>query len=123
MAIHFSISDSGKYLICRVDEPITIDIARRMGDGMTELAQQTGIQCRLLDVRGMPNQMSVVVNYDLAYKEMDELQINRSMKLACLVLPTDNQHDFVSTAIKNAGFNYRVFTDETEAVAWLEHDE
>lgn len=122
MDMQFSVAESGKYLICRTMVPITIEVAHRMAEGMHELAQKTGIKCRLLDVRGMPNMMSVAVNYDLAYKDMDDLQIDRSMKLATLMLPTDNQHDFVNMAIKNAGFNFRVFYDEAEAVAWLEEE-
>jgi hypothetical protein len=40
-----------------------------------------------------------------------------------LRLPTDTSEDFASTAIKNAGFNLQTFTDEAEAIAWLESDE
>jgi hypothetical protein len=123
MEFETSIAPSGKYLICRVFVPITIDVAHRMANAMNDLAAQTGIDGRLMDCRGQPNLMSIMSNYDLAYKDMDELQIDRSVKVASLVDPDESTQEFVHNAIRNAGFNLRVFHDEAPAVAWLEADD
>lgn len=122
MEFETSVADSRKYLICRAFGPITVEIAHRMAHAMNDLATQTGIDGRLMDVRQATNLMSVMSNYDLAYKDMDEWKIDRSVKVASLVNPDEPSQDFVHNAIRNAGFNLRVFTDEAAAVAWLEED-
>jgi hypothetical protein len=87
---------------------------------LNELADSTGTHGRLIDCRGQPNLMSTMDNYDLAYKDMDELKIDRSVKVASLVDPDESTQEFVHNAIRNAGFNLRVFHDEDSAVEWLE---
>jgi PIN domain nuclease of toxin-antitoxin system len=119
MAVKTYLADSGKYLVCRVDEPVTEEVVNQMSSQMKELVEMTGVRNRLIDARGMPNLMSVLASYDLAYKDLDAMQMDRATKIAALRLPT-TQAGFASTAIKNAGFNLRVFADESEAVAWLE---
>jgi hypothetical protein len=119
MAIKTYLAESGKYLVCRVDEPVTEEVVNQMSTQMNELAAKTGIRNRLIDARGMPNLMSVLASYDLAYKELDAMQMDRATKIAALRLPT-TQAGFASTVIKNAGFNLRVFAEESEAIAWLE---
>lgn len=116
------LSQSQRYLVCRAFAPITAEITREMAFQVGKLAAVTGVRNRLIDVRNMPNLMSVPSNYDLAYKDMEEMQIDRSTKVASLQSSDDHSHDFVCTAIRNAGYNLRVFTDEAEAIAWLEED-
>jgi hypothetical protein len=116
------LSDSKKYIVCRALVPVTVEITRDMTQEVAKLAAATGVRNRLIDVRGMPNTMSVSTNYDLAYKDMEEMHIDRSTKVASLQNPDDRSHDFACTAIRNSGFNLRTFTDESEAIAWLEED-
>jgi hypothetical protein len=120
MTIEVSVAESREYLVCRVTEPITPEVARQIAVDVEHLAKQTGIQSRLIDVRGSRNVSSVANNYDLAYKDLDELQIERSSKAAVIVDADDTSHDFAIIAIQNAGFYARKFTDEAEAIAWLE---
>ena len=122
MEFETSVADSRKYLVCRVTSPITLDVAHRMAKAMNDLANETGIDGRLIDVRAATNVMSVINNYDLAYKDLDDFKIDRSVKVASLCNPDDSSQEFVHNAIRNAGFNLRVFTEEAPAVAWLEED-
>ena len=114
------LSESKKFIVCRALAPITEEITRNMTVEIAKLAEQTGVRDRLIDIRGFPNLMSTTVNYDLAYKDMEAMQIDRSTKVASLQSPGETSHDFVCNAIRNSGFNLRVFTDEAAAVAWLE---
>lgn len=100
--------------------PVTIELAHSMAQAMNKLANETGIDGRLIDTRGLQNAMSLVSNYDLAYKDMDALNIDRSTKVASLVDRANDSQSFVHNAIKNAGFNLRVFHEEAPAIAWLE---
>lgn len=120
MEFEATIAESRKHLVCRVHVPITIDVAHRMAHAMNDLAARSGIDGRLMDCRGQPNVMSIISNYDLAYKDLDALNIDRSMKVASLVDPGESTQEFVHNAIRNAGFNLRVFHDEAAAIAWLD---
>jgi hypothetical protein len=123
MDFEVSVAESGKYLVCRIQAPVTVDMTHRMAIAMNDLADRTGIDGRLIDVRGQRNTMSIMANYDLAYKDLDALEIDRSTKVASLVDSDEPIQDFVHNAIRNAGFNLRVFYDEAAAIAWLEADD
>jgi hypothetical protein len=123
MTIDVSVAPSGEYLVARVAGEINTEIALEMGRQLETLAHETGINNRLIDLRGTPNTQSVVHNYDFAYKDLEEI-VDRGTKAAVLVSPGDDSHDFIMVAVRNAGFNGRMFLDEAAAIAWLaaEHD-
>jgi hypothetical protein len=114
------LADSQQYIVCRAFSPITEEITRQMTEAVAEVAERTGVLNRLIDVRNVPNTMSVTTNYDLAYKNMEAMQIERSTKVASLQSPGDTSHEFVCIAIRNSGFNLRVFYEEAAAISWLE---
>jgi predicted ATP-grasp superfamily ATP-dependent carboligase len=119
MDIEVYLSESQKYVVCRALAPITEEMTVRMTNEVAKIAEQSGVKNRLIDVRGMRNTMPVSVNYDLAYTNMDAMQIERSTKVASLQSAGDTSHEFVCNAIRNSGFNLRIFTDEADAIAWL----
>ncbi len=114
------LSDSKKHIVCLALVPITEELTHRMADEVAKLAEVAGVQNRLIDVRNVPNTMSVSTNYDLAYEGLEVMEIDRSTKVASLQSPGDTSHEFVCIAIRNAGFNLRAFTDEAVAIAWLD---
>jgi hypothetical protein len=114
------LSDSKKYIVCRPFVPITLELTNQMAEAVGKLADESGVKNRLIDVRGVPNVMSVSVNYDIAYKGLEDMNIDRSTKVASLQSPGDTSHEFVCMAIRNSGYNLRSFTDEATAIAWLE---
>jgi hypothetical protein len=120
MDIETHLSESKKYIVCRAFTPITEELTIRMTEEVAKIAKATGIKNRLIDIRGMKNMMSITVNYDLAYQNMEAMQIERSTKVASLQSLGDTSHEFVCNAIRNSGFNLRIFTDEAKAIAWLE---
>jgi hypothetical protein len=114
------VSPSRRYVVCRVTGEITAECARQFGKAADEMSRAEAIPHRLFDVREARNVETVAGNYEFAYKDMASLKIDRSMRAAILVAPGDDSHDFVATAITNAGYSVRMFTSEAEAVAWLE---
>lgn len=123
MAIEISPAASRKYQIVRVTEPITPAVSHELARQTEAFAEQTGVQARLFDVRATANIAPVSQIYDLAYKELDEIGIERATKAAILVSHNDRSHDFVELVLHNSGFNARMFTDEATAVAWLESED
>jgi hypothetical protein len=122
MAIEITLAESGNYQIVRVSESVSAEIARELAVRTEAFMAQTGVQNRLFDLRGTENVAAVSQNYDLAYKDLDEMGIDRGIKSAILVDPEDESHDFAVLVLRNAGFNARKFVDEPTAVAWLEDD-
>jgi hypothetical protein len=123
MSFQVFVAPTRRYVVCRVEGDITAETARRFGKAADELSRAEEIANRLFDVRDARNVETVAGNYDFAYKDMSDLEITRNMRSAILVSPGDESHDFVATAMKNAGYNIRIFTSEADAIAWIEEDQ
>lgn len=122
MNFETTIAPSRKYLVCRVFVPITVEVARQIVVETEKLSEESGIKSRLIDVRNIRNISSVSGNYDLVYKDLDELHMARGSRVAVLVSPDDSSHDFALIAVRNAGFNVRKFNDQATAIVWLEDE-
>lgn len=116
-------SENGNYIVCRVNGAITVDIAREFTKKLSDLTRSTNIKRVLSDVRNARNELGTLENYYYAYKDMGEFNIQRNSRSAILVDPVDKSHDFVETVAQNAGYNVKVFQDETAAIAWLQEEE
>jgi len=116
------VSESGKFIRLRVEGEISAELARKWSDEMREMGLASGIGRFLSDVRGARNVSSILENYSFAYKDAPELSLDRNARVAILASPDDRSHDFVEVTLQNAGYNVRLFRDESSAVQWLEED-
>lgn len=122
MGHEISIAGNGVYLICRVTEPITMEVARAFTTALDAASRAHGIKRFLVDVRVAPNVASVLQNYRFANIDMSEMALQRDVRSATLVAPDDHSHDFVETVSRNAGYGARPFRDEAAAITWFEED-
>lgn len=120
MDYDISVSKNEKYILVKVNKPMTNNLGRRCGADATELGKSKNIKCYLFDLRGAPNIENVMNNYEFAYRDMDNFHFPRGTRSALLTDPDDKSHDFMETVFRNAGFNVRLFTCENSAIAWLE---
>ena len=120
MKYDLSVSESGAYILVRVKEPMTRTLACQIAIDLISLSSQEGITRYLYDVRTAPNVESVVDNYEFANKDMKSVHATRKAHAAILVAPGDRSHDFTETVMRNAGYDVRLFVDDSEAVRWLE---
>ena len=58
-------------------------------------------------------------DYDLAYDCLSELGFPQRSRAALLVARCDGSHRFLETVARNAGYNWKLFTDECAALKWL----
>jgi len=114
-----SLSENGKFIVCKLNELITLDVAKEFALEVDRLSRATGVKRVFTDVRGAPNVLSVFENYDFAYKILESIQIQRDVRAAILIDQTDRTHNFAETVIRNAGYNVRLFQDEEAAITWL----
>lgn len=116
------ISESGKFIHLRVEGEVSVELARKWAAEMHEMSLASGVHRFLSDVRGARNVSSILENYMFAYKDAPELSLDRNARVAILTSPDDQSHDFVEVTLQNAGYNVKLFRDESSAVQWLEED-
>ncbi|KAA3649737.1 MAG: hypothetical protein DWQ11_18270 [Proteobacteria bacterium] len=113
------LSDCGRFVGCRVHEDVTIERARRFTEDTVAFGKARRITLFLYDVRGARNIETVFHNYRFANEDMARLNVNRAGSVAVVTDPDDHSHDFVETAVRNAGYDVRMFGDYDSAVCWL----
>jgi hypothetical protein len=101
---------------------MTLEIAREFTRDLDSLSHAKNIKLFLIDVREAPNTSSVFQNYNFAYQDMKDLNLQRDVRSAILTSPTDSTHDFVEMVTQNAGYNVQIFHDENAAIAWLNEE-
>ncbi len=122
MSYTLTISENGRYIICRVTGPMTVEVAQAFGRDMDRVSRTQNIKRFLTDVRKAPNTSSASQNYGFAYQDMKDMKFQRDVRSAILADPADTTHDFLETAAYNAGYTVRVFHDEDSAIAWLNEE-
>ncbi|MBA1145866.1 hypothetical protein H0Z60_02225 [Ectothiorhodospiraceae bacterium WFHF3C12] len=117
-----SLSEDGRLVICRVLQPVTVELAVAFAQDMDRLAAESGADRFLTDARGAPNVSRPAQNYNYAHVDMAAMGLRRCVRAAILADPWDRSHEFVETTCQNAGYNMRVFYNEDEAMDWLRDD-
>jgi hypothetical protein len=120
MDYQVSLANSGQYVLIKVNVPMTGAIGARCGTDAYRLGAEKQIDAYLFDLRDAPNVQSVVDNYEFAHQEIEGFGFPKKSRSAFLVRPNDHSHDFINTALFNAGYVTKLFTDEASAISWLE---
>jgi hypothetical protein len=119
MSYEISLSEDQSYICIRLDENITGDLQKAFAAESIALAQEHGISNFFADLRGISNNSPVIDQYQLSYKDLDLLHLDKSSRIAALVSSGDSSHNFIETVMRNAGYNFQLFTDEQQAIDWL----
>ncbi len=120
MAHSITLSPDNKYIILTVKGEITRGLAIAQNIEAHALGKKLGIHCYLVDLTQARNVDTITNNYIFAYKDMQTSpNIDRSARLAMLVSQTDHSHDFVETALRNAGLNATLFRNRQIAMRYL----
>ena len=113
------LSENRNFFRVRVKGQVTTDLARQWNADLEERNRSLGIKRFLFDVRSASNVSSIIENYLFAYEDTVKLDMSRNVRSAILISEGDQSHDFIETAFRNAGYNVRIFNDESSAVKWL----
>ena len=119
MAYTISIAENRNYIIIKYFVPMTTEIGVKSGDELTRSAAENDIMRFLFDMRESTNIQSVTDNYYFANQDIQTFNFPRNSLSAFLIKPSDNSHDFITTAFKNVGYAVDKFSTEDEAVKWL----
>jgi hypothetical protein len=120
MSNEIKLSESGSFIIVRVNEDMTRKLAEALGLEAMHLGMKNNLNTFLYDMRNSRNKETINANYIFAKQDLKRLEPNPTNKIAMLTSPDDKSHDFIETVLRNAGYNVRLFIVEEEAIAWLE---
>ena len=119
MAYMLSIAENRNYILIKYFVPMTTEVGLKSGAELKRSATENGITRFLFDMRESTNVQSVTDNYFFANQDIQTSGFPRNSLSAFLIKPSDNSHDFITTAFKNAGYAVAKFATEDEAVKWL----
>ena len=118
MSYDVSLSPDEAFVSVRVSSPLVKELALSFTRDAIQLANEHGIRSILFDVRGQQATDGMLNQYDYAQQLMD-LGLKPDSRIAVLVTPGDDSHDFVEVATRNIGFVFHVFYEEQDAHDWL----
>ena len=119
MEYMISIAENRNYIIIKYFVPMTTEVALKSGPELERCATENGINRFLFDMWESPNIQSVTDNYYYANQDIQTFGFPRHSVSAFLIEPSDHSHDFITTALKNAGYTVDKFSTKDEAVKWL----
>ncbi len=119
MEFELSVAEENKYILIKINGPMTVELGGRSAAEADALGKKMGIDRYLTDLRGCPNEDRATRNYEFATRDMAEMGLSRTARSALLTDPGDRSHDFVLKLMDNTGYNVRLFDDEQACLDWL----
>ena len=120
MSYTIKAAEDGDYILIEVHGLIDRENGFRMTLESHILGRQLGIDRYLMDLTDAVNQESALHQYNYAYADLRNSEdLNRFAICAGLVRPSDHSHDFIETVVRNAGFNFKLFRDLQQALAYI----
>jgi len=114
-----TIPDGKEYVLTVLHEPMTRAMTVKYLPEMKRLGVQLSRPSFLFDARGAQNIRGALGDYE-TYKNPKSFGF-RGAKIAVITDPDDRSYDFTNIVATNAGYRHRLFTDEQEAINWLEN--
>ncbi len=110
----------GDYILIEVRGVIDRKHATRITLESHALGRELGFRKYLMDLTDAVNQEPANEQYQYANHNLNTIEgLDHYALCAALVDPADHSHDFIETVIRNAGFNFRLFRDHLQAMAFL----
>lgn len=119
MSYEITISDDARYIIGKIDGPLTQEVAMELAREYLKIINSTGIKLILNDVRGTRDKMKILEAYNFANKDIDTIGFPRGVRAVILADENDKSHEFQETVANNAGYFVRVFYSYDQAIEWL----
>jgi hypothetical protein len=114
-----TISEDGTFIHVQAGGNITRELVVSTALEVSRLAKDMNIHKALLDFSQARNVEPVFQIYEMAYTDMNRAEIDKTLTLACLISPEDHSFDFLETVLRNAGFIFKLFTDDDATMDFL----
>ncbi len=114
------VSDDGKYIYQKITGNVNRQNSLQHNLEARKLGQELGIDSFFIDMTEAVNNDSVIDNYDFIYHDLKTMPgFDTRSRVAIVVKPDDNSHDFIETLSHNIGRRVTIFRDEQEAILYL----
>ena len=118
-----SIPDGGTWALIEVHGSVTTETIKSIVNEATQLAKEHSLLDFLYDGTDSSSSISILDQYQVVNRDLSMLGFDRRAKIAMLIRAEDTSRDFIETALRNAGYNCRLFTEREEAKRWLSQSE
>ncbi|MBN1676362.1 MAG: hypothetical protein JXR37_35285 [Kiritimatiellae bacterium] len=108
------------YVCVRIEGSMTKAGTIRFLSAAARHARQIDTHRFLLDLRDAQNVTSTLDDYEIAYRELENLGIWRGSKLALFTRSKSATDSFFQVVAYNAGYLCEIFSEEAAAVKWLQ---
>lgn len=119
LSYELDVPEDQSWVYARVYDSMTKALFLGLLKDALERARERRVFNFLIDARGVPSKKTTIDDYDIVNYRLKELGYDRLSKTAIIVDPGDSTHDFFETCTMNAGYIWRIFTDEDLAREWL----
>ena len=113
-----SIPEGKNYVLTVFHAPMTREMTARYLKIVKYLGETLTLPAFLFDARGAPDIRGILDDYEIY--EFTKWFGFHGAKIAVIVDEGDRSYEFTDIVANNAGYRHRLFTDETEALQWLE---
>jgi hypothetical protein len=115
-----SVAETGDYVLIEVHGVINRQVGIQIIQESHARGRGLGIDRFLIDATDAVNEDSTIDQYQFANNDIPLTEgLNRFAKVAVMVDPADNSHDFIETVLRNVGVNIRLFHDREQAMAFF----
>jgi hypothetical protein len=116
-------SRDGTFIILRVKGNISRQTAMQLNQEAQELGKQLQVKHYLVDVTAAKFTETTIATYELAYSDLRAPKgLAADSRVAILVHPKDESHDFLETVTRNADFSVKKFADPDQARRFLSRE-
>lgn len=119
MDYEIAVSPGNEFIRIRVLVDVTADIVARFSRDARALSEKTNIYRILSDERAGRSLTNITQTYEFAHKQASDHGPTHRWRIAVLKDPDTPEYDCVETVMRNAGYVFRIFTQEDEAISWL----
>jgi len=114
-----SIPEGASWVLVEVHGSVTIETIKAIIKEATNLLKEHGLRDFFYDGSDSTSAISILDQYQVVSHDLAAFGFDRRSKIAAFVSVGDSSRDFIETALINAGYHCRLFTDRAEATSWL----
>jgi len=115
-----TVPEGKSYVLTVFHVPMTREMTAQYLPEIKKLGETLRTPAFLFDARGAPDRREIFEDYEI-YEFANWFGFFGA-KIAVIIGPGDRSYDFTDTVANNAGYRHRLFTEESEALRWLEQD-